>query len=201
MPARLVPLAVGRTAFAVSEIADSGLVQRLTRGRLWIGLLTPLLVGIVALNVLTLSFNATASRVGQQSDTLKREISALRTKIATNGASNARIQEIAATLGLGVPDPGAITYVHSRPGDAAEAARRISAGEVGSGAGSPQVASTAPATSDPAATSAPVAASSPAAQTVPPPAPATTTAPAPQSAPAAAPSASTGGGQSGGVTP
>ena len=37
MPARLVPLAVGRTAVAVSGLADSGVVHRLTRGRLWIG--------------------------------------------------------------------------------------------------------------------------------------------------------------------
>ena len=57
----LVPLAVGRTAAAVSDLADSGLLLRLTRGRLWIGMLTTLLVGIVALNVLALSFSATAS--------------------------------------------------------------------------------------------------------------------------------------------
>ena len=75
MPVRLVPVAVGRTAVAVSGIAESGLVRRLTRGRLWIGLLTTLLVGIVALNVLALSFNATASKSGRQVDTLKREIS------------------------------------------------------------------------------------------------------------------------------
>ena len=68
MPARLVPLAVGRTALAVSGLAESGLVYRLTRGRLWIGALTTLLVGIVAINVLALSFNATASRIGQQTD-------------------------------------------------------------------------------------------------------------------------------------
>ena len=108
MPARLVPLAVGRTAGAVSGLAESGLVHRLTRGRLWIGALTTLLVGIVSLNVLALSLNASSSKVGRQADALKREISALRAQIATNGASNQRIQAAAAKLGLIVPEPGAV---------------------------------------------------------------------------------------------
>jgi DNA polymerase III subunit gamma/tau len=130
MPARLVPIAVGRTAFAVSGLADSGLVHRLTRGRLWIGALTTLLVGIVSLNVLALSFNASSSRVGTQADALDREISALRAKIATNGASNARVQEAAAKLGLIVPEPGAVGYLRPSPDDAAVAAKRLASGEL-----------------------------------------------------------------------
>ena len=118
-PARLVPLAVGRTAVAVSGLAESGLVHRLTRGRLWIGALTTLLVGIVSLNVLALSLNASSSKVGGQADELKREISALRAKIATNGASNERIQAAAATLGLIVPEPGAVGYLRAGDDDAA----------------------------------------------------------------------------------
>ena len=127
MPARLVPLAVGRTAVAVSGIAESGLVRRLTRGRLWIGALTTLLVGIVALNVLALSFNATASRTGMQADALKREISILRAKLAETGASDQRVQTQAAALGLIVPEPGSITYVQpqaERRRDRRQAARR-----------------------------------------------------------------------------
>ncbi len=130
MPARLVPLAVGRTAVAVSGLAESGLVHRLTRGRLWIGALTTLLVGIVALNVLALSFNATASRTGMQADALKREISILRGRLAETGASNQRVQTQAATLGLIVPEPGSITYVSRKPDDAATAAKRLTSGEL-----------------------------------------------------------------------
>jgi hypothetical protein len=130
MPARLVPLAVGRTAVAVSELADSGLVHRLTRGRLWIGALTTLLVGIVSLNVLALSFNASSSRVGRQADALNREISALRAEIATNGASNQRIQAAAAQLGLVVPEPGAVGYLRPSHDDAAVAAERLASGEL-----------------------------------------------------------------------
>jgi hypothetical protein len=130
MPARLVPLAVGRTAFAVSGVADSGLVHWLTRGRLWIVVLTTLLVGIVSLNVLALSFNASSSRVGRQADELKREISALRAKIATDGASNQRIQEAAARLGLIVPEPGSVGYLRPSHDDAAVAAQRLASGEL-----------------------------------------------------------------------
>jgi hypothetical protein len=130
MPARLVPLAVGRTAVAVSGLADSGLVHRLTRGRLWIGALTTLLVGIVSLNVLALSFNATSSRVGRQADALKREISALRAKIATDGASNQRIQAAAAELGLITPEPGSVGYLRPGHDDAAAAAERLASGEL-----------------------------------------------------------------------
>jgi cell division septation protein DedD len=130
MPARLVPLAVGRTAVAVSGLADSGLVHRLTRGRLWIGALTTLLVGIVSLNVLALSFNASSSKVGTQADALDREISALRAKIATNGASNQRVQVAAANLGLIVPEPGSVGYLRPSPDDAAVAAKRLASGEL-----------------------------------------------------------------------
>jgi cell division septation protein DedD len=130
MPARLVPLAVGRTAVAVSGLAESGLVHRLTRGRLWIGALTTLLVGIVSLNVLALSFNASSSRVGRQADALKREISALRAKIATDGASNQRVQAAAAELGLIVPEPGSVGYLRPSHDDAAVAAKRLAAGEL-----------------------------------------------------------------------
>jgi hypothetical protein len=140
---------VGRTAVAVSGLAESGLVHRLTRGRLWIGALTTLLVGIVSLNVLALSLNATSSRVGRQADELKREISALRAKIATNGASNQRIQEAAAELGLIVPEPGSVGYLRPGADDAAVAARRLASGELTVGAS--YVAPTIPATTTPAA--------------------------------------------------
>jgi hypothetical protein len=129
-PARLVPLAVGRTAVAVSGLADSGLVHRLTRGRLWIGALTTLLVGIVSLNVLALSLNASSSRVGRQADTLKREISTLRSRIVTDGASNQRVEVAAAKLGLIVPEPGSVGYLHPSRDDAAVAAKRLASGEL-----------------------------------------------------------------------
>jgi hypothetical protein len=111
-------------------MADSGLVHWLTRGRLWIVVLTTLLVGIVSLNVLALSFNASSSRVGRQADQLKRDISALRAKIATDGASNQRVQAAAAKLGMIVPEPGSVGYLRPAHDDAAVAAQRLASGEL-----------------------------------------------------------------------
>src|SRR4051812_7067691 len=156
LPARLVPIAVGRTAGAVAGLAESGLVHRLTRGRLWIVALATLLVGIVAINVLTLSFNATASRTGQQSDILKRQTSTLRAQIAAAGASNERVQSEAAKLGLIVPEPGSISYLSPSADDAAVAAKRLASGALSLGTPyappaptAPVTAPTAPATSTP----------------------------------------------------
>jgi len=198
MPARLVPLAVGRTAVAVSGLADSGVVHRLTRGRLWIGALTTLLVGIVSLNVLALSFNASSSRVGVQADSLDREISALRAKIATNGASNQRVQAAAARLGLIVPEPGSVGYLRPSSDDAAVAAKRLASGELTTEpsysappvtVGVPTTTSTSPpAAVTPPATTQPTS-TTPAAD------PATTTATTETTSP---PAASTGGGGGGG---
>jgi hypothetical protein len=124
-----VPVAVGRTAVAVGGIADSGVVLRLTRSRLWIGVLGSLLVGIVGLNVFALSFNATASKTAGISDELRRENSALRAQIA-GGLSNERLQNAAARLGLVVPEPGSILYLDPEPGDAAAAASRLRKGGI-----------------------------------------------------------------------
>jgi hypothetical protein len=129
---RLVPLAVGRTAAAVSILADTGILFRLTRGRLWIGMLTTLLVGIVALNVLQLSFGADASTLGRQTDALKREDSTLRTELATT-LSDERVQQAAGRHGLIQPDPGSIRYLGLAGDDAAIAARRIASGSLAYG--------------------------------------------------------------------
>ena len=128
--AGFVPVAVGRTAGAVGGIADSGLVVRLTRSRLWIGLLGGLLIGIVALNVMALSFSASSSDAAGQADELKRLNSALRGDIATR-LSSPEIQAAAAKLGLFNPQAGSVRYLRPSPGDAAEAARRLRNGELG----------------------------------------------------------------------
>lgn len=128
-PGRLVPVAVGRTAVAVGGLADSGVVLRLTRGRLWIGALAALLVGIVALNVIALSLNASSSKTAGAADALRRENSALRAKLAEE-LSNARLQKAASVLGLIVPEPGSIGYLRPGEGDAATAARRLRSGKL-----------------------------------------------------------------------
>jgi hypothetical protein len=125
-----VPVAVGRTAGAVGGIADSGLFVWLTRGRLWIGLLGGLLVGIVGLNVMALSFSASSSQAGQQADDLRQANSALRADLAKQLSSQA-VQDAARNLGLVFAAPGSIRYLHTSPGDAEKAAQRLRDGELG----------------------------------------------------------------------
>ena len=124
-----VGVAAARTAGAVGGIADSGVFVWLTRGRLWIGLLGGLLVGIVALNVMALSFNSSSSRAASAADELARINSTYRAQIAEK-LSRDEVQAAATALGLGWPAPSVITYVRPSAGDAAKAAERLRNGEL-----------------------------------------------------------------------
>jgi hypothetical protein len=77
-----------------------------------------------------------ASRSGKQVDSLKREISILRAQISKAGASEQQLQAQASSLGFIVPEPGAITYLHPKPSDAAQAAQRLASGALTAGDGS-----------------------------------------------------------------
>ena len=126
----MIPNAAARTAGAVGDIADSGVMVRLTRGQMWIGVLATLLAGIVALNVISLSFSSSAGRVAERSATLERENSVLRAQLAKQ-LSSKRVEAIAASLGLEVPEPRDIVYLRPDERDADVAARRLRSGEVG----------------------------------------------------------------------
>src|SRR5829696_8853341 len=122
--AALFPQAAMRSAGAVRDLSDSGLIVRLTRGRGWIAVLCALLGGIVALNVLSLSLNAGSGRLSLQIDDLKTQVSALRAEIDERLAAS-RVEAEAARLGLAVPDPEAITYLSASNGDPQRLARLL----------------------------------------------------------------------------
>jgi len=116
----------GRTAVAVSQLPDSSLVVRMTRGRAWIAVLGVLLVGIVALNVATLSFAASAGKIDEQITSLEQENSMLESREAKY-FSTARIRNQGAAAGLAMPtteDPRPIEF---EPADVATAASRLAA--------------------------------------------------------------------------
>ena len=116
----------GRTAVAVSQLPDSGLVVRMTRCRAWIAVLGVLLVGIVALNVATLSFAASAGKIDEQITSLEQENSMLESREAKY-FSTARIRNEGAAAGLAMPtteDPRPISF---EPADVATAASRLAA--------------------------------------------------------------------------
>jgi hypothetical protein len=122
---QLIPIAVG-TAAAVGHLPDSSLMVRMTRGRAWIGVLGLLLAGIVALNVITLSLAASASRIDQSIQALDQENSLLRSRDAQRSGA-ARIRHGGLALGLTAPTADRIGYVQASPGDVATAAQRLAA--------------------------------------------------------------------------
>lgn len=127
-PAARPKLAVvaGRTAVAVRGLPDSSLVVRMTQGRLWIGVLGVLLVGIVALNVATLSFASTAGKIDQQITALEKENSMLESREAER-FSTARIRGEAGELGLAMSNSEEPRLIEYKRGDVATAAARLAA--------------------------------------------------------------------------
>jgi hypothetical protein len=122
--AALFPQAAVRSAGAVRDLSDSSLIMRLTRGRGWIAVLGAMLVGIVAVNVISLSLTAGSGRLSLQIDELKTEISGLHAQIDER-LSASKVEAEAARLGLANPDPKAITYLSAGDGDAARLAHLL----------------------------------------------------------------------------
>jgi hypothetical protein len=127
-PAGRPKLAVvaGRTAVAVRHLPDSSLVVRMTRGRAWIAVLGLLLVGIVALNVATLSFAATLGQVDEQVTALEEENSMLSGREAKH-YSTARVRGEATAIGLSMPTTEEPRVIEFEPDDVATAASRLAA--------------------------------------------------------------------------
>jgi hypothetical protein len=119
-------LVAGRTAVAVRQLPDSGLVVRMTRGRAWIAVLGVLLVGIVAVNVATLSFAAAAGKIDEQITSLEQENSMLESREAKY-FSTARIRNEGAAAGLAMPTTEEPRIVEFKPTDVATAAARLAA--------------------------------------------------------------------------
>ena len=152
--------------------------MRLTRGRGWIAVLGAMLVGIVAVNVISLSLTAGSGRLSLQIDELKTEISGLHAQIDER-LSAGRVEGEAARLGLAVPDPKAITYLNAGDADAARLAHLLGTD------------SFLLAPSQPSSYPAPGTSYAPVSTTAPPPAPTTTVTPTTTPA-ATAPTTDTG---------
>jgi hypothetical protein len=116
---------------------DHVVVDRLIRGRLWIGLIGCLLLGLVGMQVALLKLNAGIGRAVQQGANLERRNGELRADISRLG-SEERIQAMGAKLGLIMPDAGSVTYLAARPGqDAPAALQAMRANKLGPAAAAP----------------------------------------------------------------
>jgi hypothetical protein len=125
----LIPIAVG-TATAVRQFPDSPLMVRMTQGRIWIAVLGVLLVGIVGLNVFTLSLTAEAGHVDQNVVALEKENSILRNRDAHRSGSG-RIRTDAAAIGLGMAPADQVSSIEPHRDDIAVAAQRLAAAGTG----------------------------------------------------------------------
>lgn len=123
--AKVIPFA-GRTAVAVSQLPDSSLIVRMTRGRLWIGVLGALLVGIVALNVVNLSFSANAAKIDAQIAALKSENGVLEARQAARFSVD-RLQSAGRGIGYIQPSMDEAHFVEFDRETLATAAQRLAA--------------------------------------------------------------------------
>ena len=119
-------LVVGRTAAGVRHLPDSGLIVRMTRGRAWIAVLGVLLVGIVGLNVVTLSFAASAGKIDEQISALEKENGMLGSRVAKKFGTE-RVRFEAAQQGLVMPNLEAPQVIEFSPQDVQAAAQRLAA--------------------------------------------------------------------------
>lgn len=222
----VLPLPV-RAAGAARRLPDAPLLDRLVRGRLWIGLVTAALMGIVFLQVSLLGLNAGISRDVAATEQLERGNALLRAEIAELGGTE-RVTETATRLGMAAPPAGSVTFVDAGRVDPSRAADRIVAPDAagwnaglaadlqasgtvptddpatGNVAATPATmtpATTPPAATPPAAAPAPAAPQAATAAPVSAPAPAAQHAAHPRTAAAPAPAATTAGAAGGAPAP
>lgn len=117
-------LVVGRTAAGVRHLPDSGVIVRMTQGRTWIAVLGVLLAGIVALNVVTLSFAASTGDIDENITALEKDISMTKNHVAAMYAIK-RIRHEAGAQGLVMPNLEAPSVIKFEPKDVETAAERL----------------------------------------------------------------------------
>ena len=102
------------------------MLDRLVRGRLWLGIVAVALLGIVFMQVSLLRLNASVGVAVTKADTLERENSGLRSDISKLD-SGERIQDVAAKLGMVMPPAGDVHFLDARGANAVLASTSITA--------------------------------------------------------------------------
>jgi hypothetical protein len=114
-----------RAIGALEGIAGSAVLDRLIRGRVWIGLLAFALIGIVAMQLLVLELNTgighTLARVG----TLQRENAQLGIENSTYSAES-RVGPSAVAAGMMLAPSGTVHFVAASAADVPRAAAALS---------------------------------------------------------------------------
>lgn len=109
----------------LTRVADHRLLDRLIRGRLWIGVLTFALIGIVAMQLAILSFNRATGQALERVTQLQRENPALSIANSTATAGE-NVEPQAAARGMAMASLGAIQFLPAGSGDLSRAVRILS---------------------------------------------------------------------------
>jgi hypothetical protein len=138
-PARPGPRPAARPGAAggiarFARAGTNGLLDRLLRGRLWVGCIGALLAGIVFLNVSLLQLNREIAHTSTVATAIDRQTTSLRLRLAAL-ESNDRTERLAAAHGMVLPAPGDYQYLRVDPRlDRKRAASRLANQSPGSGA-------------------------------------------------------------------
>jgi len=115
---------------ALLRVADHGLLDRLIRGRVWIGLVGFALIGIVAMQLVVLRLNTQIGHGLERKANLQREISAA--QIAESSLTSAeRIQAEAGKRGMELTPSGVVAFLAPQRSDAQTAAQLLASGATG----------------------------------------------------------------------
>ncbi|HEY5261002.1 MAG TPA: hypothetical protein VIJ33_02720 [Solirubrobacteraceae bacterium] len=131
-----------RAVGAIERVSASAVLDRLIRGRMWIGLLAFALIGIVAMQLVVLKLNTGIGRTLQREALLQRENSQLGIENSVYSAEN-RVAPLASAAGMTLAPAGTVHFVMSSPDDIARAAAALSAATQTAAGGQSQTAATA----------------------------------------------------------
>jgi hypothetical protein len=106
-------------------ISGSAFVDRLTRGRLWIGLLAFALIGIVAMQLLVLKLNTGIGHTLGRVETLQRKNAQLGIEDSMYSAED-RVAPLAAAEGMTLAPAGTVHFVAVNKADISRAAAALS---------------------------------------------------------------------------
>ncbi len=113
----------------VGELPDHRLLDRLIRGRLWIGIIAFALVGIVFMQVSLLKLNAGIGRLVQDATSLERQNAGLQAQVSQLSAGD-RIEAEGRRLGMVMAPAGDVRFLSASPRDAGLAGRALRAAGV-----------------------------------------------------------------------
>jgi hypothetical protein len=115
-----------RAIDALEGISSSSVLDRLIRGRAWIGLLAFALIGIVAMQLLVLELNTGIGRTLTRVAQLQRENAQLGIEASAYSAES-RIAPLATATGMTLAPVGTVHFVAASPSDLSRAATALSA--------------------------------------------------------------------------